>query len=66
MIFVNNYLYLYLAIRPILLSGIICIWLSGKFYNPDLSVSGYPAIFTIRASLITKSLNVVILTNLLH
>ena len=32
--FLNNYLYLYLAIRQILLSGIICIRLSDKFYYP--------------------------------
>ena len=51
--FLNNYLYLYLAIPQILLSGIICIWLSGKFYYPELSVSSYPAKFTIRASLPT-------------
>ena len=51
--FLNNYLYVYvyLAIRHILLSGIICILLSGKFYYPKLSVSGYPDNFTIRASL---------------
>ena len=42
--FVNNYLYLYPTIRPILLSGIICIPLSGKFYYPELSVSGYQQI----------------------
>ena len=45
--FLNNYLYLYPAIRQILLSGIICIRLSGKFYYPELSVSGkiyYPCI----------------------
>ena len=49
--FDNNYLYLYPAIRPILLSGIICIVLSGKFYCLELSVSGYSANFTIRASI---------------
>ena len=47
----NNFLYLYLAIRPILLSKIICIWLSGKFYYPELSASGFPTNFTIRTSL---------------
>ena len=52
--FVNNYLYLYPTIRPILISRIICIRLSGKFYYPELSVSGYPANFTIRASQIAR------------
>ena len=52
--FFINYLYLYLypAIRLILISGIICIRLSGRFYYPELSVSGSLANFTIRASLI--------------
>ena len=51
--FLDNYLYLHLypAIQPILISGIICIWLSGKFCYPELSVSDYPANFTIHASL---------------
>ena len=42
--FSNNYLYLYLAIWQIILSGFICIQLSGKFYYLELSVSGYPQI----------------------
>ena len=49
----NNYLhpYLYPATRQVLLSRIICIWISSKFYYPELSVSSYPANFTIRVSL---------------
>ena len=45
-------MYLYLAIRPNLLSGITCIWLSDKFYYLELSVSGnfyYPCIPTCNA-----------------
>ena len=33
----------------------MCILLPGKFYNPELSVSGYLAKFTIRASLMKKT-----------
>ena len=44
--------YLYLCLNPpiwqIFISGIICIWLFGKFYYLELSVTGYPANFTIR------------------
>ena len=36
--FSNEYLYLYKAIWPILLSGIICIWLSGNF----CTIRNYP------------------------
>ena len=45
--FFNNYLYLYFCIQLILLSGNICIRLSGKLDYPELSVSGkfyYPCI----------------------
>ena len=45
---------MYLAIWPILLSRIICIRLSGKFCYLELCVSGYPANFTIRASLLLR------------
>ena len=57
--FLTDYLYLYPAIRQILLSGIICIRLCGKFYYAELSVSGYPAKFTVRAYLHYMDISIV-------